>query len=37
MAGIQPIPIGGEKLGGWDFFLLWAGAATSLAEIWQEV
>jgi len=23
-----------EDLGGWDFFLLWAGAAVSLAEIW---
>ncbi|OGP99996.1 MAG: hydroxymethylpyrimidine transporter CytX [Deltaproteobacteria bacterium RBG_19FT_COMBO_46_12] len=34
MAGIQPIPKEERNLGGWDFFLLWAGAATSLAEIW---
>jgi NCS1 family nucleobase:cation symporter-1 len=34
MAGIQPIPKEDRNLGGWDFFLLWAGAAISLAEIW---
>ena len=34
MAGIEPIPKGERNLGGWDFFLLWAGAAISLAEIW---
>jgi len=34
MAGIEPIPKGERNLGGWDFFLLWAGAAVSLAEIW---
>jgi NCS1 family nucleobase:cation symporter-1 len=34
MAGIQPIPRSERNLGGWDFFLLWAGAAVSLAEIW---
>jgi putative hydroxymethylpyrimidine transporter CytX len=32
--GIEPIPKEGRNLGGWDFFLLWAGAAVSLAEIW---
>ncbi|MFB3885196.1 MAG: putative hydroxymethylpyrimidine transporter CytX [Thermodesulfobacteriota bacterium] len=34
MSGIEPIPKGERNLGGWDFFLLWAGAAVSLAEIW---
>jgi putative hydroxymethylpyrimidine transporter CytX len=34
MAGIQPIPKEERNLRGWDFFLLWAGAAVSLAEIW---
>jgi putative hydroxymethylpyrimidine transporter CytX len=34
MPGIQPIPKSERNLGGWDFFLLWAGAAVSLAEIW---
>ncbi|NWG04285.1 MAG: putative hydroxymethylpyrimidine transporter CytX [Syntrophaceae bacterium] len=34
MAGIEPIPKEERNLGGWDFFLLWAGAAVSLAEIW---
>ncbi len=32
--GIQPTPKEERHLGGWDFFLLWAGAAVSLAEIW---
>jgi len=34
MPGIEPTPIEERNLGGWDFFLLWAGAAVSLAEIW---
>lgn len=34
MAGIEPIPREERNLRGWDFFLLWAGAAVSLAEIW---
>jgi len=34
MPGIEPIPKDERNLGGWDFFLLWAGAAVSLAEIW---
>ena len=34
MPGIEPIPKGERNLGGWDFFLLWTGAAISLAEIW---
>lgn len=34
MAGIEPTPKEERNLGGWDFFLLWAGAAISLAEIW---
>ena len=34
MAGIEPIPKEERNLRGWDFFLLWAGAAISLAEIW---
>jgi len=34
MAGIQPIPREERNLKGLDFFLLWTGAAISLAEIW---
>ena len=34
MAGIEPIPKADRNLGGLDFFVLWAGAAVSLAEIW---
>ncbi len=34
MSGIEPTPKEERNLGGWDFFLLWAGAAISLAEIW---
>jgi NCS1 family nucleobase:cation symporter-1 len=34
MAGIEPILKEERNLEGWDFFLLWAGAAISLAEIW---
>jgi putative hydroxymethylpyrimidine transporter CytX len=34
MAGIEPTPKEERNLGGWDFFLLWSGAAVSLAEIW---
>jgi putative hydroxymethylpyrimidine transporter CytX len=34
MPGIEPIPKEERNLGGFDFFLLWAGAAISLAEIW---
>lgn len=34
MSGIEPIPQEQRNLQGWDFFLLWAGAAVSLAEIW---
>ncbi len=34
MAGIEPIPKEDRNLKGIDFFLLWAGAAVSLAEIW---
>ncbi len=34
MSGIEPIPKEERNLGGWDFFLLWTGAAISLAEIW---
>jgi putative hydroxymethylpyrimidine transporter CytX len=34
MPGIEPTPREERNLGGWDFFLLWAGAAISLAEIW---
>src|SRR5512137_615851 len=34
MPGIEPIPKEERNLGGWDFFLLWAGVAISLAEIW---
>ncbi|HVP81372.1 MAG TPA: putative hydroxymethylpyrimidine transporter CytX [Thermodesulfobacteriota bacterium] len=32
--GIEPTPKEERNLGGWDFFLLWTGAAISLAEIW---
>ncbi len=34
MAGIEPVSKEERNLRGWDFFLLWAGAAVSLAEIW---
>jgi NCS1 family nucleobase:cation symporter-1 len=34
MPGIEPIPKEERNLRGWDFFLLWTGAAISLAEIW---
>ena len=34
MAGIDPVPKSERNLTGIDFFLLWAGAAVSLAEIW---
>jgi NCS1 family nucleobase:cation symporter-1 len=34
MAGIDPIPKEERNVAGWDFFLLWSGAAISLAEIW---
>ncbi len=34
MKGIEPIAPENRNLQGWDFFLLWAGAAVSLAEIW---
>jgi putative hydroxymethylpyrimidine transporter CytX len=34
MAGIEPVEKGKRNLNGIDFFLLWAGAAVSLAEIW---
>lgn len=34
MLGIEPIPKEERNLSGLDFFLLWAGAAVSLAEIW---
>jgi NCS1 family nucleobase:cation symporter-1 len=32
--GIEPVPKEERNLKGLDFFLLWAGAAVSLAEIW---
>jgi NCS1 family nucleobase:cation symporter-1 len=32
--GIKPVEQGQRNLNGIDFFLLWAGAAVSLAEIW---
>jgi putative hydroxymethylpyrimidine transporter CytX len=32
--GIEPVAEEKRNLQGWDFFLLWAGAAVSLAEIW---
>jgi putative hydroxymethylpyrimidine transporter CytX len=31
---IKPVPASDRNLGGFDFFLLWAGVAISLAEIW---
>lgn len=34
MAGIHPVPKEERNLKGLDFFLLWSGAAISLAEIW---
>lgn len=34
MAGIEPVLKEERNLVGWDFFLLWSGAAVSLAEIW---
>jgi len=34
MEGIEPIGVEKRNLRGIDFFLLWAGAAVSLAEIW---
>ena len=34
MAGIEPTAVEERNLTGIDFFLLWAGAAVSLAEIW---
>ncbi len=34
MNGVTPIPRNQRTLNGFDFFLLWAGAAVSLAEIW---
>ena len=34
MAGIEPVSKEERNLRGWDFFLLWTGAAISLAEIW---
>jgi len=34
VSGIEPIAQEERNLQGWDFFLLWAGAAVSLAEIW---
>jgi NCS1 family nucleobase:cation symporter-1 len=34
MVGIEPILKDERNLAGFDFFLLWAGAAVSLAEIW---
>jgi len=34
MDGIKPISKNQRTLNGFDFFLLWAGAAVSLAEIW---
>ena len=34
MNGIKPIPSNQKTWTGFDFFLLWAGAAVSLAEIW---
>jgi len=34
MPGIEPIPKEERNLRGIDFFLLWSGAAVSLAEIW---
>jgi NCS1 family nucleobase:cation symporter-1 len=34
MAGIEPVLKGERNLKGFDFLILWAGAAVSLAEIW---
>lgn len=34
MVSIEPVPREERNLDGWDFFILWAGAAISLAEIW---
>jgi len=34
MSEVRPIQKNERNLGGFDFFLLWAGAAVSLAEIW---
>lgn len=34
MVSIEPVPRKERNLDGWDFFILWAGAAVSLAEIW---
>jgi len=34
MNGVTPIPRSQRTLNGFDFFLLWTGAAVSLAEIW---
>jgi putative hydroxymethylpyrimidine transporter CytX len=34
MHGIKPVPVEARHMRGLDFFLLWAGAAVSLAEIW---
>ena len=34
MNGVTPIPRNQRTLNGFDFFLLWTGAAVSLAEIW---
>ena len=34
MANIEPVSKADRNLNGWDFFVLWAGAAVSLAEIW---
>ena len=34
MSDVKPIPENKRNLNGLDFFLLWAGAAVSLAEIW---
>lgn len=33
-SGIEPIEKKDRNLNGMDFFLLWSGAAVSLAEIW---
>jgi len=34
MVNIEPVSKADRNLSGWDFFVLWAGAAVSLAEIW---
>ena len=36
MAGIEPTPKEERNLGGWDFFLLWAGAAISSRDMGRE-